>query len=143
MDDLTLIGLITLPGLVLIFAGYDALARRIGGYRPLPGEGAGRFRNHVTSLAVAVALSFAIPVLGSWAQATAFLLGLALVAYLAATRERRAQRFAARPLAERQELERRVTFARTHAGSTLIAASLVTALVWSVGAVSVVRSLVQ
>jgi uncharacterized membrane protein len=141
VDDRTLIGLVTLPGLALIFTASDALARRIGRFRPMPGERGRRRRTLALLLAVGAAIPFAIPFFGSSFETLSLVLSFALVAYLFLTRGRRARWLAERAREEQQELDRRVAFARSPRGILLIAASLIAAFVWSIGAVIFVSSL--
>jgi uncharacterized membrane protein len=141
VDDRTLIGLITFPGLALIFLAFDVLASRMGRFNLMSGERTRQFRTLAVLLVAGLAVSFGIPLFGSSFQTLTLVLSLAVVAYLVVTRDRRARRFAARPPEERIELERRVAFARSPRGIALIAASLVVAFVWSIGAVIVVSSL--
>ena len=141
MDDWTLIGLITVPGLALIFSAFDALARRIGKFKPIPGERRRRFRSLAVVLALGVVLPFAIPVIGSSFQTLTIVLSVALIAYLLLTRNRRAKALAALTPEEREELDRRVAFARSARGIALISASLAAAVLWSIGAVVLVSTL--
>jgi hypothetical protein len=141
VDDRTLIGLVTLPGLALIFTSFDALARRMGHFNLMPGERTKRFRTLVLLLAVGLAIPFLIPVFGSSFQAVSLVLSFAFVAYIVVTRDGRARRFAALSGEQRDELKRRVAFSRSPGGIALIGASVVAAFVWSIGAVIVVSSL--
>jgi hypothetical protein len=132
VDDRTLVALITLPGVVLIFAAFDAIAHHIGRFELLPGERARQFRTLALALAVAATFPFAIPLLGSQLQTTALLLTLGFVVYLIVTRRRRARLFADWPPEDRAEIERRVVIARSRRGLALLVASFASVMVWIV-----------